>query len=817
MLNRWILWINKRNNTYIKEFNPTKWIRLANNKNQTKRFLTQRGIPVPQTLAHLKTRQDWLSFDFWKIATPTFVIKPNKGSKGSGIFVIQDVRKAEIPKKDNDDSNKKFKNFFSLLRQSDQYYITDHWYEFLIGKKWISESELKLQSVGIYDGSFSSSNKTDTILIEDRLIPGTWFTEFCKYGLADMRVIMFNLVPIIAMLRMPTQESGGKANLAQWGIGLGLDIVSGKITSLYRKWQSYTSDFPSEWKHFKNKKIPYRQEIIQYSANAQYFVNIWYLGMDWVITNKWPKLLEINARSWLEIQNITGKPLLSIMRKIEDLDITTPSKGIEISKSLFSDERINELKDQHIVYLSQTGKLLYQREGKKRGLPVTITVWIDKVKNYTSEKVLKRLMWATDVMIDLGHHDTIFKNLTFSTSKDIQWNKIILWQQSLANYYIKPIHKSKVSTRSINPDCIIEDELVSLKLLDERISAINKQLNLAQILQPTNYLDEFDKFVSLHGEYNPQFTYNFPTYKELHQLTDQIKELDVKYRQKEYFDSTFANLFFEKLDEMQTKVNLIKAYKKQDFWLIDRYNRVLFGEIDDKIITEAENILKTNKLDVNLLWWFVDALKAKSMCEQYMWTIWWKYKVVITSNQSRMSIWFWSSIRIKIASQAKFREIELLWVLAHEIDTHIKRFINWSKTWWNILQNWTAYYLTTEEWLAVYNATKKIQEYVPDFQNTNIYGKYLLVNKARISSFQECYTYLINLEWYYKQSRSYQWLFNKVLKQKKWIKDTSKWWAYMKDAVYALWYHNIRNLSNENIKKLYKWKIKLEDLEYFNN
>jgi glutathione synthase/RimK-type ligase-like ATP-grasp enzyme len=56
--------MNKRNNTYIKEFNPEKGIRLANNKNQTKKFLTQRGIPVPQTLVHLKTTTDWLEFDF---------------------------------------------------------------------------------------------------------------------------------------------------------------------------------------------------------------------------------------------------------------------------------------------------------------------------------------------------------------------------------------------------------------------------------------------------------------------------------------------------------------------------------------------------------------------------------------------------------------------------------------------------------------------------------------------------------------------------------------------------------------------------------
>lgn len=115
------------------------------------------------------------------------------------------------------------------------------------------------------------------------------------------------------------------------------------------------------------------------------------------------------------------------------------------------------------------------------------------------------------------------------------------------------------------PEVFVDDELVSLKLLDERISAINKQLNLAQILRPTNYLDQFDKFVSHHGDYNPCFTYDFPKYKELNGLQDQIRELDVKYRIKEYFDSSLANLFFKKLYEMQLKINLIKAYKKQDF------------------------------------------------------------------------------------------------------------------------------------------------------------------------------------------------------------------------------------------------------------
>jgi hypothetical protein len=41
------------------------------------------------------------------------------------------------------------------------------------------------------------------------------FKDFCEFGLADIRVIVFNLVPVATMIRVPTKNSGGKANLAQ--------------------------------------------------------------------------------------------------------------------------------------------------------------------------------------------------------------------------------------------------------------------------------------------------------------------------------------------------------------------------------------------------------------------------------------------------------------------------------------------------------------------------------------------------------------------------------------------------------------------------
>lgn len=795
MLNRWILGMNKRNNTYIKEFNPEKGIRLANNKIQTKKFLTQRWIPVPQTIAHIKTRNDRIAFDFSSITSSTFVIKPNKGSKGSGIFIIKERRKGEKE------------------------------YEFFISNKRISEHDLKQEAAGIFDGSYSSRNKSDTILLEDRLIPGLGFAEFCEYGLADMRIIIFNLVPIIAMLRMPTKESGGKANLAQWGIWLGLDIVTGKITSLYRQGKSYTTQFPEQRQHFKGKKIPYRQEIIQYSANAQYFVNIGYLGMDRVITNKWPKLLEINARSGLEIQNITGKPLLTIMKKIEDIEVTTPQKWIEISKSLFSDERINEIKDQHIVYLSQTGKLSYQKSGKKRSLPITITVGLDKLKNYTSDKVLKKIMGADSVSVDLGHHDTIFKDISLLSSDDIKWNKIILWQQSLQQYYIKPIHKSKVNTRILNPDCFIEDELASLKLLDEKIHSINKYLNLAQILRPTNYLDEFDAFVSHHGDYNPHFTYDFPKYKELNVLQDQINELDNKYRIKEYFDSSFANLFFEKLDEMSLKIKLIKAYKKQDFWLIDRYNRALFGEIKPELLAlSKERIQHSKKISSKHFGTLLSSKEAIDYIKDYCHELWLEHTRVRVdhANGSRIAVGFGKFATIKIRDNAKFRTHKLSAQLAHEVDVHISRYLHGKKTWWHILATGTAWYLETEEGLAVYLADQKLQTHLPDYDSLAKYKNYYRVDQAsrlNFSDLAQCIHETYNAKW---AIRNYKLLFNRVLKFVKGKKDTSisnTGIIFGKNIVYLNGYHTIQQLISQQpdiIKRLLKYgKIKREDLALF--
>jgi glutathione synthase/RimK-type ligase-like ATP-grasp enzyme len=73
--------MNARNLKYIKKFNPKKAIRLADNKLKTKKFLSLRGIPVPETYGVIDSRKALFDFDRNSLPEKEFVVKPNKGSK----------------------------------------------------------------------------------------------------------------------------------------------------------------------------------------------------------------------------------------------------------------------------------------------------------------------------------------------------------------------------------------------------------------------------------------------------------------------------------------------------------------------------------------------------------------------------------------------------------------------------------------------------------------------------------------------------------------------------------------------------------------
>lgn len=825
MLDFGILGNNARNLLYIKKFNNKKGIRLANNKLQTKDFLIERWIPFAKTYGIISNRSELYEFDFSYLPKKNFVVKPNHGSKGKWIYVVKYIE--ESPEENSIKKNEWSKKTPTREKRSNrikkifvqEFEWHNHKWSYQIWDEILSDKEFRRRLVDILDGKHSLTLWNDNIIIEEKLIPGELFKDFCMHGLADIRVIVFNLVPVATMIRVPTKESWGKANLAQWGIGLGIEVWSGKINSLLYKNKIYKKRFPKKFAHFHNQKIPYWNDILFLSSKVQYFVNLWYLALDRVITNEWPKLLEINARAGLEVQKVSNTKLQKVLDKIADLNIIDPEKWVEIAKSLFNSEK-SDLINTKLLYLSQYGNLIIKNKEEEDLDPDTgkintiVEVNLNKSGNYMSQQLfdkIKEHQWKRH--LDLYENDIIFKNTKFTVGESLWENTIVLGNKIASQYLIKPIHKTLDTVDIINPKYINPLEKEELHTIDHKIEKLSKRLNLSAKLRPTNYFSELDKFITLHGKYNPIFTYKRPKEEKLIQTAHDIEKIQ---KQLQKFKSPFKQLFVEKLEELEDRRKLILAYTKQDFENIALYNKKLFGEFDEELLKIAkEKVFSLQEDNQKLLWEPLKLSEIEKIIEKYLADkkIYGVDIIFSYTNLSRISVIMsgkWT--KISISKHWIFREKELFSILAHEIDTHLVRYLNWVKSWWNILKSGTGNYLKNEEGLAIYNAIQILPE---EYEKDSIYKKYYLVKEAEKTDFKK----LVNMiEFIYPQySREFH--FKTALRIKKWIIHTNKihpGTVFFKDKIYLEGYKNIKNrIQDEKYNdKIYKGKIKIDDLDY---
>ena len=298
--NHGILGINARNLLYIRPYNQKKAINLADNKLKTKHFLSARGVPVPKLYGALKTKEEAERFDFNTLPN-SFVIKPNFGYAGEGIIPI-------------------------INRE---------------GQSWLQANGNPLDkdvlinhSLDIIDGRYSLSNIRDTAFFEQLIISDERLAAFSHKGLPDIRVVVHNLIPVMAMLRLPTKESGGKANLAQGAIGVGIDIAKGEATYCATK-KGIIDEVPEKGS-IRGLKIPHWDEILFIASKTQLITNLGYMAVDIVIDKvNGPIILEINARAGLGVQIANLAPLRRRLERIEGIKVNTPSKGVRVAKDLF--------------------------------------------------------------------------------------------------------------------------------------------------------------------------------------------------------------------------------------------------------------------------------------------------------------------------------------------------------------------------------------------------------------------------------------------------------------------------------------------------
>ena len=283
---RGILGMNQRNCAYISKYNDRALFPNVDNKLITKNLAVEYGIAVPVLLGVVKYQHDVeLVFDILK-DHDGFCIKPAKGSGGKGILVI--------------------------LKTDDKGYQK-------ASGDYVSHEEVVRHISNILAGLFSLGGAADVAVIEALIEFDPAFNGLSHEGVPDIRLIVFQGFPMMAMLRLATHASDGKANLHQGAVGVGIDITTGRAVSAVQ-YDHPLETHPDTGMRLSEIQISDWHRLLLLSAACFEMCGLAYLGSDIVLDKqRGPLVLELNARPGLAIQIANGKGLgtaLDAVKKI---------------------------------------------------------------------------------------------------------------------------------------------------------------------------------------------------------------------------------------------------------------------------------------------------------------------------------------------------------------------------------------------------------------------------------------------------------------------------------------------------------------------
>lgn len=299
-----VLGLNRRNGDYILRFNPRRLYPLVDDKLQTKQLALKAGIAVPELYGVMETQHDIRKLHDIVAAHEEFALKPAHGSAGDGIVVVSG--------------------------RSGSRYRT-------IGGALLDREELAHHLSNAINGQFSLGGVPDVVIVEAMVHFSNVFERVSYLGVPDVRVIVFRGYPVMAMVRLPTRGSHGKANLHQGAVGAGIDIASG-ITLDGVIGSEVVTSHPDTMHAIAGLRIPDWDAILDISARCYDITGLGYIGVDIVLDAKrGPLVLELNARPGLAIQIANRQGLLRRLQICEHrADFAAPpAERIEFAKHEF--------------------------------------------------------------------------------------------------------------------------------------------------------------------------------------------------------------------------------------------------------------------------------------------------------------------------------------------------------------------------------------------------------------------------------------------------------------------------------------------------
>lgn len=292
--------INQRNADFVLRYNARRFYPRVDDKVLTKKLAIEHGLPVPELYAVVREEHQIEDLHATLKDRESFVAKPAHGSGGDGILVISGRRGAKYRRSNG-----------QLMDQDDfEHHLSN-----------------------TLSGLFSLGGQPDAVLIEYCVKFDPIFDHVSYKGVPDVRVIVFKGYPVMAMIRLPTRMSDGKANLHQGAIGVGIDIPTG-MTRRGVWGNEPVKEHPDTEHSIIGLEIPRWEELLMIAARASEMSGLGYVGVDLVLDKDLgPLILELNARPGLAIQIANGNGLVHRLRKVEALDQLDPDPAGRVAWS----------------------------------------------------------------------------------------------------------------------------------------------------------------------------------------------------------------------------------------------------------------------------------------------------------------------------------------------------------------------------------------------------------------------------------------------------------------------------------------------------
>lgn len=347
-----VLGMNARNYLYIRALNKRKYKLSADDKLCTKQRMLSYNVPTTHLITTFTSLREIRSFD-WTSLPDKFVLKPSHGYGGRGIVCVQGW---------------------------------DGTRGYGIKKEIITYMDLEAEIFGMLDGAHSLNNLPDTAFIEERILVHPFFKKLTERGVPDIRIIVCNGIPVMAMLRLPTSQSDGKANLHMGAVGIGIDMRTG-ITTYGVARGERVMQIPNKKIKVGGIKIPDWEKILTIAVQAQEASKLGFVGIDIVLDqDRGPLVLEINARPGLSIQVANNDSLRTRLERVANVHVPDSARAVELAQRLFADKGLSAV----------------EVSDKMLGVIEKITIYGEKKRKVVCAKI-DTGAYRTSIDIDLVH------------------------------------------------------------------------------------------------------------------------------------------------------------------------------------------------------------------------------------------------------------------------------------------------------------------------------------------------------------------------------------------------------------------------------